>query len=476
MEPKFGADFSAVQVHTGARAAQSARSVNALAYTVGEHIVFGDGQFSSHTEAGRRIIAHELTHVVQQSQGAVNVSSTADGGVSVSEPSDPLEREADLTASEVISAKDGPGQSRPRMSPTITARRPDHGAALVQRFGGAAVPAATDCTVLPADSALTGERFQYEFADTRLRPGEAARIRALAATLSADEALEIHGFASWEGNPAQAALNRDLSCARADAFRDELLALGIPASQLASERFAHGADPASTLPPEDQRAVVLRRRRKTSPEPEPEPTPPSPPTRSCGPDISRQLTIVLSDIQRAFADPSVPEWKRELACDNLVTPTPAAIMGWDIIDLFLPHTGWLRTGRCGVPIINTEDPAGCGNTVEVDGACHLAGTVNYSMYGIACRLCSDRHRKVLPVGLDSWTLGDMKFWVGFYNVADTTGGGIGPPTDWAVATYLGGPTGRPTSANRSSCPVVGCATAHSSFDFAWPPIRGSLDH
>ena len=50
MEPKFGADFSAVQVHTGARAAQSARSVNALAYTVGEHIVFGDGQFSSHTE------------------------------------------------------------------------------------------------------------------------------------------------------------------------------------------------------------------------------------------------------------------------------------------------------------------------------------------------------------------------------------------------------------------------------------------
>ena len=173
------------------------------------------------------------------------------------------------------------------------------------------------------------------------------------------------------------------------------------------------------------------------------------------PHINRQLTIVLSDIERAFADPSVPEWKRELACDNLVTPTPAAIMGWDIIDLFLPHTGWLRTGRCGVPIINTEDPAGCGNTVEVDGACHLAGTVNYAMYGIACRLCSDRHRKVLPVGLDSWTLGDMKFWVGFYNVADTTGGGIGPPTDWAAATYLGGPTGRPTSANRSSCPVVG---------------------
>lgn len=66
MEQRFGHDFSRVQVHSGPTAEQSAREVNALAYTVGHNIVFGAGQFVPETLAGRRLIAHELTHVVQQ--------------------------------------------------------------------------------------------------------------------------------------------------------------------------------------------------------------------------------------------------------------------------------------------------------------------------------------------------------------------------------------------------------------------------
>src|SRR5215213_8121459 len=68
MEPRFGHDFSRVRVHTDARAAQSARAVNALAYTVGQDVVFGTGQYAPGTTAGTRLLAHELTHVVQQSQ------------------------------------------------------------------------------------------------------------------------------------------------------------------------------------------------------------------------------------------------------------------------------------------------------------------------------------------------------------------------------------------------------------------------
>jgi hypothetical protein len=67
MGQRFGYDFSQVRVHTGAAAEQSAREVNAHAYTVGHNIVFGAGQFAAETQAGRRLIAHELTHVVQQS-------------------------------------------------------------------------------------------------------------------------------------------------------------------------------------------------------------------------------------------------------------------------------------------------------------------------------------------------------------------------------------------------------------------------
>ena len=66
MEPRFGHDFSRVQVHSGPAAEQSARAVNALAYTVGQHIVFGAGQFTPGTHEGRRLMAHELSHTLQQ--------------------------------------------------------------------------------------------------------------------------------------------------------------------------------------------------------------------------------------------------------------------------------------------------------------------------------------------------------------------------------------------------------------------------
>ena len=65
-EPRFGHDFKRVQVHVDARAKASAQAVDALAYTVGSHIVLGEGRDASETMAGKRLLAHELTHVVRQ--------------------------------------------------------------------------------------------------------------------------------------------------------------------------------------------------------------------------------------------------------------------------------------------------------------------------------------------------------------------------------------------------------------------------
>lgn len=67
MEPHFGRDFSRVRVHNDSAAAQSARDVNARAYTVGQHVVFGQGEFAPGSTTSQRLLAHELTHVVQQS-------------------------------------------------------------------------------------------------------------------------------------------------------------------------------------------------------------------------------------------------------------------------------------------------------------------------------------------------------------------------------------------------------------------------
>ncbi len=66
MEPRFGADFSAVRVHTDAEAARLSQRLGARAFTTGEHVFFGAGQFQPDTMAGRELVAHELAHTVQQ--------------------------------------------------------------------------------------------------------------------------------------------------------------------------------------------------------------------------------------------------------------------------------------------------------------------------------------------------------------------------------------------------------------------------
>lgn len=73
-EPRFGADFSQVRVHTDSRAAETAKSINARAFTVGRNIAFGGGQFAPDSQDGRRLLAHELTHVVQQNGGQLQES------------------------------------------------------------------------------------------------------------------------------------------------------------------------------------------------------------------------------------------------------------------------------------------------------------------------------------------------------------------------------------------------------------------
>jgi hypothetical protein len=100
MEPRFGHNFSQVRVHADAKSAESARAVNALAYTAGRTIVFGAGQYAPETADGRRLIAHELTHVVQQrgmnllqrqaddNAGNHSPSGGAAGGCGITVPTD----------------------------------------------------------------------------------------------------------------------------------------------------------------------------------------------------------------------------------------------------------------------------------------------------------------------------------------------------------------------------------------------------
>jgi hypothetical protein len=76
---RFGYDFSKVRIHTGSEADASARSLNAKAYTVGNHIAFKDGQYNPASQAGKALLAHELTHVVQQQHGVQAIQRAVEG-------------------------------------------------------------------------------------------------------------------------------------------------------------------------------------------------------------------------------------------------------------------------------------------------------------------------------------------------------------------------------------------------------------
>ncbi|HEY1164414.1 MAG TPA: DUF4157 domain-containing protein [Chitinophaga sp.] len=121
MEPRFDHDFSRVRVHTDARAGESARAVNALAYTVGRDIVFGDGQYSAATKEGQQLIAHELTHTIQQ-QGFAG----APAPLEIDAPGSAQEREAEQASTAVLSGnKHLSHASQSAASPMVSRADPD---------------------------------------------------------------------------------------------------------------------------------------------------------------------------------------------------------------------------------------------------------------------------------------------------------------------------------------------------------------
>ena len=107
MGSRFGHDFSKVRVHADGRAAEAAEALSSHAFTLGADIVFGLGQYSPATREGQKMLAHELTHVVQQDAGAASNELELN-------PSSHFEREADNAAEKVTTG--GPGALAPQVS------------------------------------------------------------------------------------------------------------------------------------------------------------------------------------------------------------------------------------------------------------------------------------------------------------------------------------------------------------------------
>lgn len=125
MESRLGHDFSQVRVHTDASAAKSAQSLSASAYTAGDNIVFGPGQYQPLSDSGQRLLAHELTHVVQQRAGV-------DLPAGMGQKGDRYERHADAVAERVTNPRTARGLLAPYPH-TTRAASPGGMASPVQR-------------------------------------------------------------------------------------------------------------------------------------------------------------------------------------------------------------------------------------------------------------------------------------------------------------------------------------------------------
>jgi hypothetical protein len=154
MEARFGHDFKDVRVHTDAQANESARAINALAYSTGPQVVFGAGQFAPDTFSGRKLIAHELTHVIQQSG-----NHRTDSDLEIASSETIQEREADATSERVLA----------------------HGSSKVSRIGGNMVqrdlatpdpavpqPGQAELTVAQINEAIRFNAQAYDAPNTRL--------------------------------------------------------------------------------------------------------------------------------------------------------------------------------------------------------------------------------------------------------------------------------------------------------------------
>jgi hypothetical protein len=125
MEDRLGGDFGDVRVHRDATASESAKAVDANAYTVGNDVVFRSDRWAPDSEAGKHTIAHELTHVMQQRAGPVAGTETGDG-IRLSDPADSFERAADQNADAAMNAPATAAQpSQAAAAPASTQRQGD---------------------------------------------------------------------------------------------------------------------------------------------------------------------------------------------------------------------------------------------------------------------------------------------------------------------------------------------------------------
>jgi hypothetical protein len=299
MESRFGHDFGNVHVHADGRAAESARAVNALAYTVGSNIVFGSGQYVPGTHAGRKLIAHELSHVIQQNASSRGTSGHIQTRLAVNQPGDSYEQEADRAADRVLGT--APERiAHPPDAPATVQRK------LVELSSSGLLQRDSRCSQSTEESVPSGDQITGFGPDpTALSDKGFFQVKALVPKLQGrpeGSEVQVHGFGPY-------------GCSRAWGIANQIL--GKSGVKGPFKLVEHAVPPAGPGAQDNQPVVITvpAQQPATAPTPAAPPAAPAPPAKTppyfgltVAPDALKGITIYFKLTalpQSDFTDTSI---------------------------------------------------------------------------------------------------------------------------------------------------------------------------
>jgi outer membrane protein OmpA-like peptidoglycan-associated protein len=227
-ESRFGYDFSRVRVHADSQAAESARAVNAEAYTVGRHLVFDEGKYQTQSPRGRELLAHELTHTIQQRHATFPA-----GPLAIASQTDPGEREAERAASSLsyrrpISLAEG--------RPVAIQRQPNPGAPTPRLDLGRSLAENASPFMAASLGSVTIDGFETGKAE--ISPANQAKLGRTADLMKTllgkypGSTVRVIGHTDAVGKESD---NQTLGQSRADSVQAALVGLGIDAQSIQTE-------------------------------------------------------------------------------------------------------------------------------------------------------------------------------------------------------------------------------------------------
>ncbi|MXV52298.1 DUF4157 domain-containing protein [Pedobacter sp. HMF7647] len=423
MESRFNSDFSDIRIHNGHQAAEMSKEINAHAFTTGNDIYFNQGRFDEHSISGKKLLAHELTHTLQQ-----DYENKLKRFVACDQPS---------LSGEKCPAREKGEEENSKKGPMAFLSDPTNFYVVNFEIGHSDIK-----------KNLKDLIYWQNAMKLMAKPGTIWNIWGLSdcdGTEKSNMAIrKARAEAIYKILPAKAKAN--VASIEAAAITDCLVPNHIPADRTVN-RAVMIEQVQSTLDIDESESELIEV---------------DVPEFLCGPDVTSQVAGAVDKAKTMFLGWNADQ--QEEACDALVS-FGVGDCSWDIVELH--NNAWINE-QYRPPCATKGAKPTCGESVQIDTDCHHAGSSNYVIYGLMFKLCHDKVS-------DDYNRVAMKSFIDMYKGSGVSG--VATPSSnfqaslaWAYAGYDGWPMSGSPAGDRNNCEPK-CPTAYSGppFNVHWYP-------